>query len=256
MSSPVSDPGAGSAAESSAGGSVSSAEQTIAVLKKELEFTRKKLELVGSITRHDVLNQLTAIIGFNELLRMMVQDPKLKNYVEKEKLAIDRIRVQFQYAKDYQNIATEPPRWQNIRNAVSLAAEDCMNSGVRVVADTGDAAVLADPLLDKGFHYLLEDLLCLGAKVTEVRVTLILTGESGVLIMENNGDGVPEEEKGRIFDRGYVRTGSWGLFLAREILAITGITITENGDPEHSVRLEITLPPDTLQLNVGKPSEL
>jgi len=233
-----------------------SADLTIAALKKELEFSKKKLELVGSVTRHDVLNQLTAIIGFNELLRMMVQDPKLKNYVEKEKLAIDRIRVQFQYAKDYQNIAVDPPRWQNVRNLVGLASENCMNKSVQVLTDTGDAAILADPLLDKAIHYLFEDALCEGEKVTQVQVSLILTGTNGVLIMENNGAGIPAEEKGRIFDRGYGRTGSWGLFLAREILVITGMTIAENGDPDRGVRFEITLPPGTLQLNVGDPSDL
>jgi signal transduction histidine kinase len=229
------------------------AEEIIADLKKELELTRKKLQIVGSVTRHDVLNQLTAIIGFNELLRMMIQDPKMKNYVEKEKLAIDRIRLQFQYSKDYQNIAVDPPRWQNIRNLINIASDECVQRGVRVITDTGDAAVLADPLLDKGLQYLFEDGLCHGT-VTEIRISLILQGVNGVLLMENNGAGIPEEEKSRIFDRGYAGNGSWGLFLTREIMAVTGLTITETGDPERGVRFEITLPPGMLQLNVGEPS--
>jgi signal transduction histidine kinase len=33
-----------------------------------------------------------------------------------------------------------------------------------------------------------------------------------------------------------------GLFLSREILAITGITITENGTPGKGARFEITVP--------------
>jgi signal transduction histidine kinase len=93
-------------------------------------------------------------------------------------------------------------------------------------------------------------------KVREVRISLILTGENGVLILENDGEGVPEEEKGRIFDRGYGRAGNWGLFLAREILAITGMTIAESGDPRGGIRFEVTLPPGTLQLNIGEPSDL
>jgi signal transduction histidine kinase len=32
------------------------------------------------------------------------------------------------------------------------------------------------------------------------------------------------------------------LFLSREILAITGITITENGEPGKGARFEITVP--------------
>jgi signal transduction histidine kinase len=229
-------------------------EQTIADLKKELEFTRKKLQIVGSVTRHDVLNQLTAIIGFNELLRMMVQDPKLKHYIEKEKLAIDQIQRQFRYAKDYQNIAVDPPRWQNIRNLVSIVGEDSEQQGVRIVADTGDAAILADPLLEKVFQYLFENALSQGEKVTDIRVSLVVTGPGGILLVENNGAGIPVEEKSRIFERGYGSGAGWGLFLAREILAITGMTIMETGDPEQGVRFEITLPPGTFELNAGEPA--
>ena len=229
-------------------------EQTIADLKKELEFTRKKLQIVGSVTRHDVLNQLTAIIGFNELLRMMVQDPKLKHYIEKEKLAIDQIQRQFRYAKDYQNIAVDPPRWQNIRNLVSIVGEDSEQHGVRIVADTGDAAILADPLLEKVFQYLFENALSHGEKVTDIRVSLVVTGPGGILLVENNGAGIPVEEKSRIFERGYGSGAGWGLFLAREILAITGMTLMETGDPEQGVRFEIILPPGTFELNAGEPA--
>jgi signal transduction histidine kinase len=231
-------------------------DQTIADLKKELEFTRNKLQIVGSVTRHDVLNQLTAIIGFNELLRMMVKDPKLKNYIEKEKLAIDQIQRQFRYAKDYQNIAVDPPRWQNLRNLASIVGEDCELHGARIVADTGDAAILADPLLEKVFQYLFENALCHGEKVTEIRISLVVTGPGGILLVENNGTGIPMEEKSRIFERGYGSGTGWGLFLAQEILAVTGMTITETGDPEQGVRFEITLPPGSFDLNVGEPTGL
>ena len=46
------------------------AEPTQADLKKSLEFALKKLQIVGSVTRHDVLNQLTAVVGYTELLEI------------------------------------------------------------------------------------------------------------------------------------------------------------------------------------------
>src|SRR5512138_2680950 len=79
--------------------------KTIADLEAQVAFLQKKLQIVGSDTRHDVLNQLTAIVGYNELLGMMVEDEKLKGFLEKEKSALAKIRRQFQFAKDYQNIA-------------------------------------------------------------------------------------------------------------------------------------------------------
>ena len=50
------------------------------------------------------------------------------------------------------------------------------------------------------------------------------------------------DEKERIFERGYGKNTGLGQFLAREILAITGITIAENGEPGRGARFEITVP--------------
>lgn len=38
------------------------------------------------------------------------------------------------------------------------------------------------------------------------------------------------------------------LFLSREILSITGITITENGEPDNGAQFEITVHPGYIQV--------
>lgn len=215
----------------------------------KVAFLEKKLQIVGSITRHDVLNQLTAIVGYNELLGMMVEDPKLKSYLEKERFAIDKIRRQFQFAKDYQNIAIDRPRWQNIRNLILRVSEEIELKGIGIIVETGTASILADAELGRVFFHLFENALRHGSTVTTIRVTLNETGSGGLLIVENNGTGIPHEEKSKIFERGYGKGTGWGLFLAREILAVTGMDISETGDPAHGVRFEITLPSGSFRLN-------
>ena len=73
------------------GGPGSDDKKTIDELTEKVAFLQKKLQIVGSITRHDVLNQLTAIVGYNELLGMMVDDPKFRSFLEKEKFALNKI---------------------------------------------------------------------------------------------------------------------------------------------------------------------
>lgn len=221
--------------------------KTIARLEASVALLQNKLQIVGSVTRHDVLNQLTAIVGYNELLGMMVEDPKLRDFLEKEKHAINKIRRQFQFAKEYQNIAVEPPRWQNIRNLVNRVSEDFDLKKVTIITDTGSASVLADPLLDRVFHHLFENALLHGETTTGIRVSLQETGTGGLLVIENNGNGIPEKEKKSIFERGYGKGTGWGLFIARDILAATGMTITETGDPQKGARFEITLPPGSFR---------
>jgi signal transduction histidine kinase len=227
-------------------------EKQNAELRAKVAFLENKLQLVGSVTRHDVLNQLTAIVGYNELLGMMIADPKLKSFLEKERQAIHKIQRQFQFAKDYQNIAVEPPRWQNIRNLVTRVSEDFDLKGVKIISDTGIASVLVDPELDKVFHHLFENALRHGGTVTEIRISLHENGTGAVLVVENDGTGIPAEEKSKIFERGYGKGTGWGLFLAREILAVSGMTITETGEPGKGPRFEITLPAGTFRMKNGE----
>jgi signal transduction histidine kinase len=203
------------------------AEQTQADLKRALEFALKKLQIVGSVTRHDVLNQLTAVVGYNELLGMMVEDPKQRSFIEKEKQAIDKIRRQFSFAKDYQNIGIEPPRWQLLK--------------------TGSASIYADPLFEKVFANLFENTLRHSGAATEIRISIIQKDAGNVLVVEDNGTGIPVDDKTRVFERGYGQGTGWGLFLAMEILAFTGMTITETGETGKGTRFEIFIPQDNIR---------
>jgi signal transduction histidine kinase len=223
--------------------------KTIAELTEKIAFLNRKLQIVGSVTRHDVLNQMTAIVGYNELLSMMVEDPKFRSFLEKEKLALNKIRRQFQFAKDFQNIGVEPPRWQNLRNLVSRVSEDINTEQVRITAETGSASVLADPLFDRVFHHLFENALRHGENVTELTISFRKSGSSWLLLVENNGTSIPAAEKEKIFERGYGKGTGWGLFLVREILAVTGMTIAETGEQGKGVRFEITLPAGSFREN-------
>ena len=64
-------------------------------------------------------------------------------------------------------------------------------------------------------------------------------GENLIIIFEDNGTGIPDEEKELIFERGFGKNTGLGLFLAREILSITGMTIRENGVYRKGARFEI-----------------
>lgn len=214
-------------------------------LKEEIAFLNKKLQLVGSITRHDVLNQLTAIVGYNELLSMTIEDEKTKTFLEREKQAADKIRRLFQFAKDYQNLATEPPRWQNLANAVNRARETVDGLRVEVAEPAAKITVLADSHFDKALQYIIENTVRHAGRPPVMRISLQDAGTHAELVLEDDGAGIPVKEKERIFERGFGKGVGWGLFVAREILGLTGLTIIENGEPEKGVRFVITLPAGT-----------
>lgn len=208
----------------------------------KVAFLTKKLNLVGSVTRHDVLNQLTAVSGYTELLDMVVEDPQMKSYIEKERFALDKIRRQFQFAKDYQNLATEPPTWQPLASVIRRADDAVALKGVKIEDTCGNAAVYADLMIEKAVAQVLDNAIRHGQSVSLIRISVQDDENGALLVVEDNGIGIHAADKERIFERGFGKRTGWGLFLAREILAITGLTITETGEPGKGARFEIHIP--------------
>ncbi|MCX6693494.1 MAG: hypothetical protein NT074_02940 [Methanomicrobiales archaeon] len=62
------------------------------------------------------------------------------------------------------------------------------------------------------------------------------------IVYEDDGIGVHETDKERIFEKGFGNNTGLGLFLSREILAITGLSIKESGVYCKGVRFEILVP--------------
>jgi signal transduction histidine kinase len=75
-----------------------------------------------------------------------------------------------------------------------------------------------------------------------------------IIHIEDNGVGIPVQDKEKIFRRGFGKNTGLGLFLAREILSITGITIRETGEYQHGARFELQVPKGVFRYS--KPSGL
>nr|WP_320161942.1 HAMP domain-containing sensor histidine kinase [uncultured Methanoregula sp.] len=216
-------------------------------LRAALAFAEKKLQLVGSITRHDVLNQLTAIVGYNELLGMIIEDPKLKTYLDRERQAVDKIRRQFQFAKDYQNIGVAPPAWHPLGQFIRQAGEEIDLGAIQVEDGTGKAAVFVEPQFVKVITNLFENTLRHGKKASRIRIFLQDDPGGTRLIFEDDGEGIPADDKTKIFERGFGKGTGWGLYLVREILQFSAMSIRETGEPGNGARFEITIPEEKLQ---------
>jgi signal transduction histidine kinase len=109
-------------------------------------------------------------------------------------------------------------------------------------AEVQGVTVFADPMLEKVFSNLLDNSIRHGEHVTEIRVSTQKSGDDVVVVWEDNGIGVAAHEKERIFERGFGKNTGLGMFLIREILSLTAITIKETGAPGKGARFEIVVP--------------
>ena len=71
------------------------------------------------ITRHDIRNQLTGLLGYLELIREHVQDPETLVLVEKEERAAQNIVRQIEFTKNYEELGVNAPMWQDVAMSVN-----------------------------------------------------------------------------------------------------------------------------------------
>jgi PAS domain S-box-containing protein len=208
-----------------------------------LAHVNRKLKLLSSITRHDILNQLTVLVGQLELLERKQPDRSFDNYFNRIFGAAERIQAMIRFTKTYESIGINAPAWQDVHSLVETASKEAPVGDVMVINDIpAGAAVFADPLIIKVFYNLMENAVRYGEKISTIRFSIEESGNDLLIICEDDGVGIPVEEKEKIFERRFGKNTGMGLFLSREILSITGITIKETGESAKGARFAIFVP--------------
>jgi PAS domain S-box-containing protein len=213
-------------------------------LSDAVTLANKKLNLLASITRHDIKNQLMALLAYLELSGNGSSSPAQQaEYIKKAQQIAGTIERQIDLTKDYQEMGIAAPAWQNANECIRKAVAALPMRSVHVEVDPAKPEVYADPLFEKVFYNLIDNALRYGgADLKTIRVSS-QESDSGLMITcEDDGVGISAEDKKKLFTRGFGKHTGLGLFLSREILGITGITITENGTPGKGARFEITVP--------------
>jgi len=212
------------------------AEETIAA-------ANNKLVLLSNITRHDILNQMTALFSHLELLGMKNQDPTAIAHVNAMRKSLDAIQEQLEFTRDYQDLGLKIPEWQDAGAAFIRAAESFAGKNITFSCETAHVEILADPMIGQVFYNLIDNSIRHGDHVSEIRLLVKKKEPDLLLVYEDNGNGVLPEEKEKIFLKGFGKHTGLGMFLIKEILSITGIVIRENGIWQQGARFEMCVPP-------------
>jgi len=211
--------------------------------EEALHQANKKLNLLSGITRHDINNQLQILNGYLAFLQEKNADPSAAEMLSHVATASRRISSMIQFTQDYEEVGVHLPVWQNLRTLVTGAGRDAGLDGVALENEIPDGMeVFADPLITEVFFNLIDNSLRHGEKTTTIRFAFGIRDGDCVVFCEDDGGGVEPGLKEKIFERGFGKNTGFGLFLSREVLGITGITIRETGDAGRGARFEITIP--------------
>jgi len=212
------------------------------ITENALRLANNKLTMLSSITRHDILNKLTGLRMYLELSKESVKDPVFLEYITKEIDAAGAIERQIEFTRFYESIGVNAPQWQDVAERIRSAASQLPLEEITFDILLPPVQVYADALIEKVFYNLIENSLRHGGGVTCISFSFEETQSGAVITYRDDGIGISLADKDKLFRRGFGKHTGLGLFLSREILSITGITITENGEQGKGVCFEIHVP--------------
>ncbi|MDN7023629.1 hypothetical protein FGU65_01725 [Methanoculleus sp. FWC-SCC1] len=217
-----------------------------------LKTAHEKLNLLTGITRHDILNQAMVVTAYGDMLLERPHDAGEERMIRAIVESGERITHLIRFTGQYQNLGLQEPDWID---PVAVMSDPSLQSllGKRTLRLPAPGTLIyADGMFEKVLYNLVENSCRYGGEVTAVSLSYSFDTGSLIIAYEDDGVGIPDGEKEAIFRRGVGKNSGLGLFLSREILAITGLSIRECGTPGEGARFAITVPPGLFRTPNGE----
>ena len=211
-------------------------------VESALGTANQKLSLLAQITQHDISNRVFALLAELDLAKDLSCDPRLTESLKNLERTAMAIHEQITFTKDYGEIGAQAPAWYPVTTLIQGAADQLYSPDVTVSVNCNGVEIFADAMISKVFYNLIHNALRHGKHLTSITFSYQVSGPDLIIICEDNGMGIEPNEKDNIFRKGFGKDSGLGLFLSREILSITGITIQETGEWEKGARFKIHVP--------------
>ncbi len=212
----------------------------------ERKNMEEKLRVVGSLTRHDVRNKLSAVTGNAYLLkRKLAGNPEALEQLADMENAVRNVEAIFEFARTYEKLGIEQLAYVDVKKTVDEAIGLFPDlKGVRIVNECGGLTVLADSLLRQLFYNLIDDSLKYGEKLTQIRIRYEKSENQLKLVYEDDGVGISKNNKAKLFTEGFTtgKGSGYGLYLIARMMDVYGWTINETGTHGKGAQFTINIP--------------
>ncbi len=202
--------------------------------------TCEMLMEMSMITRHDIRNKLAIIMGYQDIIRMkLVKGEDVDTYLDGIRKNSLKILSILDFNRDFEKLGSEERVPTKVALSFYQAAEFLKLGDIDVNCECGDFVVIADSLLSRLFYNLLDNSLKYGENLSLIR--LYNEGDHR-LIYEDDGGGIPEDKRAKLYSSSLEDAGVRGLTLINRIIESYDWTLTEEGKPDVGVRFVIDLP--------------
>ncbi|PKL64335.1 MAG: hypothetical protein CVV32_08355 [Methanomicrobiales archaeon HGW-Methanomicrobiales-3] len=209
---------------------------------RALRIANQKLQLMNIVAWHDIQNKVTGLRGYVELSKDLVTDETMKKFIRSEEEVLKVIHQQLQYTKEYQEMGIHPQEWINLNRTLRAILSFAETGSIRMVIDVGDLEIFCDPVIAKVFSHLIDNTKIHGERATCIHISCSENADGLALVYEDDGVGIPDEQKKELFLRNVGTPSGFSLFFIHDLLEVSEMTIRENGIPGQGVRFEIGIP--------------
>jgi signal transduction histidine kinase len=220
--------------------------------EEEIQLANRKLSLMTDITYQDIQNKVTALRAYVSISKSRTGENDLIPLFGREEAVLEAIHHIIEDTKEYQQMGVKKLRWNPVGDMIRMQAALVGGKPEGAVQiDLHGLEIWSDPLIERIFYNLIDNAVKHGKTITRIYFSCRETPDGLVLTCEDNGAGIPMEQKTRVFDR-VVGENRFGLFFVHEFLSISGMAITETGEPGSGARFEITVPRRMYRFSSGQ----
>ncbi len=203
----------------------------------------QKLHLLSSITRHDIKNHLTSL---QSVLHVLDESDSKEDSQVLLHIAMNSARnidQAISFTALYQDIGIFEPVWSDVYLSFSAFSDLAQAAGITLHFTLSyPVEIYVDPLFSRVCYNLIENSIRHGKSTKNITISSMMKDDMFSIQIKDDGQGVADEEKEKIFIRGHGKNKGMGLFLVREILKITEIEIHEVGVKGEGATFEMMVP--------------
>lgn len=210
--------------------------------EEALRTANEKLSLLARISSDHLHRTVNEIIETVDEASAKCQDTRTIGFLERVRGMAWTLARQIFLTETYQDLGASPPEWIRVQEALRRADTTEAGGTISIRFWAERLEVYADPLFRDVMYHLVENSLRHGDTVRNIIVSYREAQGDLEILVEDDGQGIPDEKKESIFEYDAGRHAGLGLFICRQILSVTGMSISEVGRPGKGARFAIRIP--------------
>ena len=207
-----------------------------------LKIANDKLNLLSSISTDHLQRDVNDIIEMVRQAKNQVSDTLSNVFFTNIGDKLSTISRRIDLTLSYRNLGTTPPVWQNVQETLVSMAFSKLKDGVSVRFWSERLEVYADPLIRDVLRHIVANSFQYAGRFDLLLLRYLEREDGLVLFLEDNGPGIPVLKKQQIFEYDSGGHKGIGLFICRQIIEVSGMTIVETGEEGRGARFEIHIP--------------